>query len=173
MDDTPTGPAPRLLVVRDEGAARQRAADGIDLILLDCRESPIDGVDCMQCFAEALPGIPGLVIAGADAAAPANPAIVTELFDRIVAPVEPSEILARVEQTLRAPVEPLRLRTGDSESLIRALAEARVPLAEVSKGLIEETLELTGGNRAEAARRLGVSERTIYNKVKRFGLELT
>ena len=35
---------------------------------------------------------------------------------------------------------------------------------------IQDTLQATGGNKAEAARRLGISEKSIYNKMKRFGL---
>ena len=69
----------------------------------------------------------------------------------------------------RGPQETLELFEGFGGP-IRELAEASVPLAEVSQRLIKATLEITGGNRAAAARRLGVSERTIYNKVKRFGV---
>jgi len=43
-------------------------------------------------------------------------------------------------------------------------------LADVEKQAIEQTLEQCGGNRAKAARVLGVSEKTIYNKIKRLGL---
>jgi two-component system response regulator HydG len=40
------------------------------------------------------------------------------------------------------------------------------PLAEVERYCIEEALKLTGGNREEAARLLGIGERTLYRKIQ-------
>jgi two-component system response regulator HydG len=45
------------------------------------------------------------------------------------------------------------------------------PLNEVERYYIEQTLELTGGNREEAARLLGIGERTLYRKIKKWDLE--
>ena len=50
--------------------------------------------------------------------------------------------------------EPASLRVDDSE-----------------RELIRRALEASGGNRKEAALRLGRSERTIYRKIKEYGLE--
>jgi DNA-binding protein Fis len=36
--------------------------------------------------------------------------------------------------------------------------------------MLESTLELTGGNRTRAAEMLGVSLRTIRNKIREYGL---
>jgi len=44
------------------------------------------------------------------------------------------------------------------------------PLDEVEKYYIEQALKLTGGNREEAARMLGIGERTMYRKIKLYGL---
>ncbi|MEE8583239.1 MAG: sigma-54 dependent transcriptional regulator [Acidobacteriota bacterium] len=49
---------------------------------------------------------------------------------------------------------------------------AGLPLAEVEKLAIIQTLELCKGNKSEAARRLGISEKSIYNKSKRLGIRL-
>jgi len=40
----------------------------------------------------------------------------------------------------------------------------------MENSLIEQTLKETGGNRKETARRLGIGERTLYRKLKKFGL---
>lgn len=45
-----------------------------------------------------------------------------------------------------------------------------LPLEEIERRAIIETLKLVNGNKAAAARNLGISERSIYNKIKRFGL---
>ncbi|MDB5351601.1 MAG: response regulator with CheY-like receiver, AAA-type ATPase, and DNA-binding domain [Planctomycetota bacterium] len=44
------------------------------------------------------------------------------------------------------------------------------PLEEVEHYYIAECLKLTGGNREEAARMLGIGERTLYRKIKEFGI---
>lgn len=56
---------------------------------------------------------------------------------------------------------------GPSGNTIRVPADAS--LEEVEKRLILETLERTGNNKAETARRLGVDVKTIRNKLKRYG----
>ena len=48
---------------------------------------------------------------------------------------------------------------------------AGMTLAEAEKLLIRATLEATGGNRKKAARMTGMGERTLYRKIKEYGLE--
>jgi DNA-binding NtrC family response regulator len=48
--------------------------------------------------------------------------------------------------------------------------EAGRTLREVEKQLLERTLEATGGNRTRAAAMLGVSLRTVRNKIREYGL---
>jgi two-component system response regulator HydG len=44
------------------------------------------------------------------------------------------------------------------------------PIAEIEAMFIGETLKATGGNREEAAGMLGIGERTLYRKIKEYGL---
>jgi two-component system response regulator HydG len=44
------------------------------------------------------------------------------------------------------------------------------PLEEIEKRFIVETLNQTGGNRETAAEMLGIGERTLYRKIKEYGL---
>lgn len=44
------------------------------------------------------------------------------------------------------------------------------PLDELEKLFIAETLKVTGGNREEAARMLGIGQRTLYRKLKEYNL---
>jgi two-component system response regulator HydG len=48
---------------------------------------------------------------------------------------------------------------------------AGMSLKEAEETLIKETLEMTGGNREEAARILKIGERTLYRKLDRYGLK--
>ena len=45
------------------------------------------------------------------------------------------------------------------------------PLTEVEKYYIARALELTEGRRAEAAKMLGIGERTLFRKIKEYGLK--
>jgi DNA-binding protein Fis len=45
-----------------------------------------------------------------------------------------------------------------------------VTLRDMERQLLERTLESTGGNRTRAAEILGVSLRTVRNKIREFGL---
>jgi len=47
---------------------------------------------------------------------------------------------------------------------------AGLPLTEIEKIAILQTLELCEGNKSRAARTLGISEKSIYNKMKRLGV---
>jgi len=41
-------------------------------------------------------------------------------------------------------------------------------LHEAEKALILQTLEQTGGNKSEASRRLGITRKTLQNKLQRY-----
>ena len=45
------------------------------------------------------------------------------------------------------------------------------PLLDVEKYYIQRALELTEGKREEAAQLLGIGERTLYRKIKEYGLK--
>ena len=51
-------------------------------------------------------------------------------------------------------------------------ALAGKPLTDVEKFYIQRALELTEGNREEAAKMLGIGERTLYRKIKEYDLKL-
>ena len=44
------------------------------------------------------------------------------------------------------------------------------PLVDIERLFVAETLKLTGGNREEAAKILGIGERTLYRKIKEYKL---
>jgi two-component system response regulator HydG len=51
---------------------------------------------------------------------------------------------------------------------INTIADA--PLEEVEKATILKTMEATGGNKSEAARRLGITRKTLHKKLKGYGV---
>jgi predicted DNA-binding transcriptional regulator AlpA len=48
--------------------------------------------------------------------------------------------------------------------------EGSLNLGSIEKRTIEEALRVSDGNREEAARLLGVGERTIYRKIREYGI---
>ena len=48
---------------------------------------------------------------------------------------------------------------------------AGLPLEEVERRAIVETLREAEDNKSEAARRLGITRATLHNKLKKYGLE--
>ncbi len=66
-------------------------------------------------------------------------------------------------EELADPAEPT---TEPSPNSLAALIGK--PLDEIEKLFILETLRVTGGNREEAAKMLGIGERTLYRKLKEY-----
>jgi two-component system response regulator HydG len=61
--------------------------------------------------------------------------------------------------------------TPAAEAAAGADALVGQPLNDVERYYITRALELTGGNREEAATLLGIGERTLYRKIKEYGLK--
>lgn len=59
----------------------------------------------------------------------------------------------------------------DDESAPASLDLAGMPLDMVEKKAIEMTLQQTGDNKSEAARRLGITRATLHNKLRKYGLD--
>jgi two-component system response regulator HydG len=51
-----------------------------------------------------------------------------------------------------------------------AIMDGSTPLEEVEKATILNTLEASGGNKSEAARRLGITRKTLHKKLKAYGV---
>jgi len=62
------------------------------------------------------------------------------------------------------------LETSPETALRPAAIEAGVSLRDAERELLERTLEATGGNRTRAAELMGVSLRTVRNKIRSYGL---
>jgi len=70
---------------------------------------------------------------------------------------------------------PAAITISQPETSVRKQVEAEdiednLRIEDGEKELIRRALELTAGNRKEAANRLGFSERTLYRKIKEYGL---
>jgi two-component system response regulator HydG len=57
-----------------------------------------------------------------------------------------------------------------AEPLGQAQLRAGMTIEDMERALIEKTLEATGGNRTQAAEMLGITRKTLQNKIKEYGL---
>jgi len=69
-----------------------------------------------------------------------------------------------LDLTLVPPGSPAAAAPSDPPMALRARVEA------YERGLVLEALRAAGGNRTEAARRLGISRVTLHDKLRKYGL---
>ena len=90
-----------------------------------------------------------------------------------ITPSQPQ--IAYVDKSYRQ--ERLQTDFFDAEEITsendNAVAADSLNLRDISKQMIEKALERNGGNRRLAAAELGISDRTLYRRLKQYGLENT
>jgi two-component system response regulator HydG len=64
----------------------------------------------------------------------------------------------------------LRQNDRDSDNPAELFMSGDMPLEDVEKTAILNTLEAAGGNKSEAARRLGITRKTLHKKLKAYGV---
>jgi two-component system response regulator HydG len=57
-----------------------------------------------------------------------------------------------------------------SEPVAQHINHGNMPLEDVERNTVLETLEAAAGNKSEAARRLGITRRTLHKKLKKYGV---
>jgi two-component system response regulator HydG len=74
---------------------------------------------------------------------------------------------------LREDIAPFAVADGGADDAFSHGADTLIgkPLTEVEQYYIARALELTEGKRAEAAKMLGIGERTLFRKIKEYGLK--
>ena len=66
---------------------------------------------------------------------------------------------------------PETIRVSESDEDLSVGSLAGVGLDKLEKEAIRQTLAMTGGNREQASKLLGIGERTLYRKLKEYGLK--
>jgi DNA-binding NtrC family response regulator len=81
--------------------------------------------------------------------------------------IERAVVLGRTEELRLQDLPPQVHRRGDDQ---RPLIPAHLSLEEIEKLAIVQALQLTRGNKSEAAERLGIHRTSIYDKMRRYGI---
>jgi two-component system response regulator HydG len=66
---------------------------------------------------------------------------------------------------------PEEIRSSESEDASDVGSLAGIGLDKLEKEAIRQTLAMTGGNRENTANLLGIGERTLYRKLKEYGIK--
>jgi two-component system response regulator HydG len=85
----------------------------------------------------------------------------------------PPEIAAVEVRSMPASMPTTATPEGGTAPVSGSLDDLVIPLAEAERILIRNALRLKDGNREHAAKALGISERTLYRKIKEYGPRLT
>jgi two-component system response regulator HydG len=84
--------------------------------------------------------------------------------------VERGVVLTRSEYIDEGELTPVLLKQPEGETASPGEVPAVSSLEALEKATILKTLEQTGGNKSEAARRLGITRRTLHQKLKKYGM---
>jgi two-component system response regulator HydG len=84
--------------------------------------------------------------------------------------VERAVVLSRSDYLAEDDFAPLFTDVGSHQGGTDQPAADGMPLDEVEKATILKTLAQAGGNKSEAARRLGITRRTLHQKLKKYGM---
>ena len=70
--------------------------------------------------------------------------------------------------TIRAPQHPCEAEEVEAEEIKDTDS---LNLNDLGRQLVERALDRNGGNRKKAAKELGISDRTLYRRIKQYGLD--
>jgi len=154
-----------------------RVSEDVGVVLLDLSMPGVSGTDCLRRIRARFADVQVIVISAAGKPRNAVAAFNEGACDYIVRPCDRDELLARVRQAahiarLARDKRDLQHAVGYPVASDRAGCGklAGMTLAQIERRALIETLQACGGNKAKTARQLAVSEKTIYNKIKRYNL---
>lgn len=83
------------------------------------------------------------------------------------------EPVNRITAEARPVAKPLRGETAPSDAELKLEIELPAPIDDIERQVIEATLAYTGGDKAQAARLLGIGRKTLYRKLEAYNEPVT
>lgn len=153
-----------LLVSSLDDAISAVARHSVDLVIADYGMPKLNGLDLLKMLEKEGFQIPVIIMTGYSSIENAITSIRSGAIDYLTKPIRAETLEIAVEQAL----EQMRLRK-ENDALRSEILKLRAPsifnLDELEKQAIDRALAATGGNRTRAAKLLGISERTLRNKL--------
>ncbi len=135
-----------------------------DLLLLDLNLPVVEGMTFLEEVRAALPSVPVVIITGFGDLDAAKRAIRLGVSDFLTKPCDLGQLEDAIARARTRAVEPAR-----REMAAETKTEPTTPsLAEVEREAILQALSRSRGNRSDAARKLGISRRALYDKISEY-----
>ena len=99
-----------------------------------------------------------------------NDEVLIQNWDKEVAPADPNTLM--LPQATPSVINPVTISPASPPTLDTDYEEQILSIAEMEKKMIQKALEKYNGRRKEAATELGISERTLYRKIKEYDIDL-
>jgi DNA-binding NtrC family response regulator len=144
----------------------------LDVVLADVVMPGMDGVTLLAELLEIATDVPVVLMTGFGSIDAAVDAMRRGASDYITKPFKRQRVIEAIERALAQrkgqdpaattapPVEPRSFE----QSVLEFALENRLTLREVGDLYIERVLSMSGGNKVQAARRLGINRRTLYRR---------
>ena len=146
-----------------EIAARLNDAHDFDIAILDLSLPGINGIDTLARLRQRSPNIQGIILTGSATVPAAKAAIHLGVVEFLTKPCNRGELEQALERARRRVAEPIPVMKNVEPDDVKT---ARASLDEVERQHILAAIDRNGGDRALCARELGISRKTLYNKLK-------
>jgi len=185
VDDEPDLRASLGDVLRDEGHAVDVAGDGetamarlaarpFHLVVTDVRLPKVDGLTLLRRIRRDFPATEVLLMTAYGTIGDAVSAMKDEAVDYLTKPFDIGTLVTAVERV----ADRCRARVGDNGTSAAAGSEAAGAAASLSeamqryeKEIILRTIQRTGEKRQRAAKLLGISRKSLWKKLTKYGLQ--
>lgn len=162
-----------VVVASVDDAMKAVARIPVDLVIADYLMPKLNGLDLLRMFAQAGYSTPVIVMTGYAGFEDAVVSMKSGAIDYLTKPIRAETLEIAVNRALeqlrlRREIETLRSEIRTLRSTEAAPVDAQVfDLGALERMAIGRALQATGGNRTRAAKLLGISERTLRNKLNR------
>ena len=141
----------------------------VDVVVTDLKMPKRDGLSLVQWLQQQRPGLPTIVITAHGTVSSAVDALKAGAFDYITKPFDQEELHATIQAALARTPE-ASPDAGEEGADLDLKAFVRRHAGRVERHRIQQALEAEQGNVTHAARRLGISRRSLQTKMKDYGL---
>jgi DNA-binding NtrC family response regulator len=145
-----------------EEAVRLNQASPFDIAILDLVLPGVNGIETLDRLRESTPALQGIVLTGSASVEAARKAIHLDVVEFLTKPCNRGELEEAIDRARRRlPAILPAVNPGSQRAL-----QASSTLEEVERHHVIAALERNKWDRRLTARELGISRKTLYNKIK-------
>jgi DNA-binding NtrC family response regulator len=148
-----------------ETGARLNEAEPFDIAILDLMLPGMNGIETLTKLRQRAPNIQGIILTGSATVVAAKAAIHLGVVEFLTKPCNRGELEQALERARRRVSNPLPVVRSDEP---QGAAAPGPSWDEVERQHILAAVDRNGGDRALSARELGISRKTLYNKLKEY-----